>query len=170
MNTLIIVESPYKVPTIKSYLGKGYKVTACKGHVRDLPKSKLGVDIENDFALHGFLLDRPGALILQHSRLHHQVGQRRNRYRNRRARKHNQQRKQHNSRMIHAHQQKHDVSQKEKYSLARRQPRNPAELLCILNGKGSVPSDVCRNPPRRHERRIAGNSRHPDEDQPRQKQ
>ncbi|MBR6594546.1 MAG: type I DNA topoisomerase [Clostridia bacterium] len=50
MNTLIIVESPYKVPTIKSYLGKGYKVTACKGHVRDLPKSKLGVDIENDFA------------------------------------------------------------------------------------------------------------------------
>ena len=50
MNTLIIVESPYKVPTIKSYLGKGYKVTACKGHVRDLPKSKLGVDVENDFA------------------------------------------------------------------------------------------------------------------------
>lgn len=50
MNTLIIVESPYKVPTIKSYLGKGYKVTACNGHVRDLPKSKLGVDIENDFA------------------------------------------------------------------------------------------------------------------------
>lgn len=50
MNTLIIVESPFKVPTIKSYLGKNYKVTACKGHVRDLPKSKLGVDIENDFA------------------------------------------------------------------------------------------------------------------------
>lgn len=50
MNTLIIVESPYKVPTIKSYLGKGYKVTACKGHVRDLPKSKLGVDVDNSFA------------------------------------------------------------------------------------------------------------------------
>ena len=50
MNTLIIVESPFKVPTIKSYLGKNYKVTACKGHVRDLPKSKLGVDIEHDFA------------------------------------------------------------------------------------------------------------------------
>ena len=50
MNTLIIVESPFKVPTIKSFLGKGYKVTACKGHIRDLPKSKLGVDIENDFA------------------------------------------------------------------------------------------------------------------------
>lgn len=50
MNTLIIVESPYKVPTIKGYLGKNYKVTACKGHVRDLPKSKLGVDVENDFA------------------------------------------------------------------------------------------------------------------------
>lgn len=50
MNTLIIVESPFKVPTIKSFLGKGYKVTACKGHIRDLPKSKLGVDIENNFA------------------------------------------------------------------------------------------------------------------------
>lgn len=50
MNTLIIVESPFKVPTIKSYLGKGYKVTACKGHVRDLPKSKLGVDVDNNFA------------------------------------------------------------------------------------------------------------------------
>ncbi len=49
MNTLIIVESPFKVPTIKGFLGKGYKVTACKGHIRDLPKSKLGVDIDNNF-------------------------------------------------------------------------------------------------------------------------
>ncbi|PKM62487.1 MAG: type I DNA topoisomerase [Firmicutes bacterium HGW-Firmicutes-21] len=49
MNTLVIVESPSKVPTIKGFLGKGYKVVACKGHLRDLPKSKLGIDIENDF-------------------------------------------------------------------------------------------------------------------------
>lgn len=49
MNTLIIIESPTKAQTIKGFLGKGYKVVACKGHVRDLPKSKLGIDIENNF-------------------------------------------------------------------------------------------------------------------------
>lgn len=49
MSILVIVESPSKVPTIKSYLGKGYKVVASYGHVRDLPKSKFGVDLENDF-------------------------------------------------------------------------------------------------------------------------
>ncbi len=50
MNTLVIVESPSKANTIKSFLGKGYKVKASWGHVRDLPKSKLGIDVENDFA------------------------------------------------------------------------------------------------------------------------
>lgn len=49
MTTLVIVESPSKANTIKSFLGKGYKVKASKGHVRDLPKSKLGIDIENGF-------------------------------------------------------------------------------------------------------------------------
>ena len=49
MNTLVIVESPHKANTIKGFLGKGYKVKASKGHVRDLPKSKLGIEIENDF-------------------------------------------------------------------------------------------------------------------------
>lgn len=49
MTTLVIVESPTKANTIKSFLGKGYKVKASKGHVRDLPKSKLGISIENDF-------------------------------------------------------------------------------------------------------------------------
>ena len=46
---LVIVESPAKVKTIKKYLGKNYEVVASKGHVRDLPKSTLGVDVENDF-------------------------------------------------------------------------------------------------------------------------
>ena len=46
---LVIVESPGKVKNIKKYLGRGYEVVASVGHVRDLPKSKLGVDIENDF-------------------------------------------------------------------------------------------------------------------------
>lgn len=46
---LVIVESPAKASTIKSYLGSSYKVMASKGHVRDLPKSTLGVDIENNF-------------------------------------------------------------------------------------------------------------------------
>ena len=46
---LIIVESPAKANTIKKFLGGNYKVMASMGHIRDLPKSKLGVDIEHDF-------------------------------------------------------------------------------------------------------------------------
>ena len=46
---LVIVESPTKSKTISSYLGKDYKVLSSYGHVRDLPKSKLGIDVENDF-------------------------------------------------------------------------------------------------------------------------
>ncbi len=49
MSNLIIVESPTKVKTIKRYLSGDYEVIASKGHLRDLPKSKLGVDIENSF-------------------------------------------------------------------------------------------------------------------------
>lgn len=46
---LVIVESPAKAKTIKKYLGKGFEVVASMGHVRDLPKSRLGIDIENNF-------------------------------------------------------------------------------------------------------------------------
>ena len=48
---LVIVESPSKAKTIGKYLGPGYEVKASMGHIRDLPKSKLGVDLEHDFAL-----------------------------------------------------------------------------------------------------------------------
>ena len=47
---LVVVESPAKAKTINKYLGRDFKVVASMGHIRDLPKSKLGVDVENDFA------------------------------------------------------------------------------------------------------------------------
>ena len=46
---LIIVESPVKAKTIQKFIGKGYNVQSSLGHVRDLPKSKLGVDVDKDF-------------------------------------------------------------------------------------------------------------------------
>jgi len=46
---LVIVESPAKVKTIKKFLGKNYEVMASNGHVRDLPKSSLGIDVDGDF-------------------------------------------------------------------------------------------------------------------------
>ena len=50
MSDLVIVESPAKAKTIKKYLGNNYEVVASMGHVRDLPKARLSVDIKNDFA------------------------------------------------------------------------------------------------------------------------
>lgn len=49
MAKLVIVESPSKIKSVKKYLGSGYEVMASKGHIRDLPKSKLGIDIENNY-------------------------------------------------------------------------------------------------------------------------
>ena len=48
-NKLVIVESPAKARTIGKFLGRGYKVEASNGHVRDLPKSQMGVDVDNNF-------------------------------------------------------------------------------------------------------------------------
>ncbi len=62
---LVIVESPTKATTIKSFLGSGYKVVACQGHIRDLPKSSLGVDVENDFEPKYINIRGKGELISQ---------------------------------------------------------------------------------------------------------
>src|SRR5438874_11990169 len=48
-NTLVVIESPAKANTIKKYLESGYTVKASVGHIMDLPKSKMGVDIEHGF-------------------------------------------------------------------------------------------------------------------------
>ena len=60
---LVIVESPSKASTIKGYLGSNYKVIASVGHVRDLPKSTLGVDIENNFTAHYINIRGKGDII-----------------------------------------------------------------------------------------------------------
>ena len=49
MAKLVIVESPAKAKTIGKYLGKDYEVTASMGHIRDLPASQLGIDVEHDY-------------------------------------------------------------------------------------------------------------------------
>ncbi len=63
MANLVILESPFKVHTVKAHLGSNYKVIACNGHVRDLPKSSLGVDIEHDFEPHYINIRGKGDLI-----------------------------------------------------------------------------------------------------------
>ena len=49
---LIIVESPTKAKTISNFISKEYKIESSYGHIRDLPKSKLGIDVENNFLPH----------------------------------------------------------------------------------------------------------------------
>ncbi len=63
MANLVIVESPSKATAIKKYLGSNYKVIASKGHVRDLPKSSLSVDVENGFEAHYINIRGKGDLI-----------------------------------------------------------------------------------------------------------
>lgn len=60
---LVIVESPAKAKTIEKFLGKGYKVEASQGHVRDLPKSQLGVDPDNDFEMKYITIRGRGSIL-----------------------------------------------------------------------------------------------------------
>ena len=62
-NTLVIVESPAKAKTIGKFLGKKYTVKASVGHVRDLPKSQLGVDVDNDFELKYITIRGKGEIL-----------------------------------------------------------------------------------------------------------
>ena len=63
MANLVIVESPAKANTIKGYLGSNYKVIASKGHIRDLPKSTLGIDVDNGFEPHYINIRGKGDVI-----------------------------------------------------------------------------------------------------------
>ncbi|MDK6233637.1 type I DNA topoisomerase [Aerococcus sanguinicola] len=60
---LVIVESPTKAKTIEKYLGRNYKVVASKGHLRDLPKSKMGIDIENEYDPYYITIRGKGPII-----------------------------------------------------------------------------------------------------------
>ena len=60
---LVIVESPAKAKTIAKFLGRGYKVEASQGHVRDLPKSQLGVDVDNDFEMKYITIHGRGKIL-----------------------------------------------------------------------------------------------------------
>ncbi len=62
---LVIVESPAKARTIAKFLGKGYKVEASQGHVRDLPKSQIGVDTENDYAMKYITIHGRGKILMR---------------------------------------------------------------------------------------------------------
>lgn len=63
MSDLVIVESPAKANTIKKYLGKGFNVIASMGHIRDLPKSRMGVDVDNNFTPEYISIRGKAALI-----------------------------------------------------------------------------------------------------------
>ena len=65
MSILVIVESPAKANTIKGYLGQNYKVIASKGHIRDLPKSTLGIDVEKGFEPHYINIRGKGDVIAE---------------------------------------------------------------------------------------------------------
>ena len=60
---LVIVESPAKAKTIGKYLGRGYTVTASMGHIRDLPASTLGIDVENNYQPKYIIIKVKNALV-----------------------------------------------------------------------------------------------------------
>ena len=60
---LVIVESPAKVKTISKFLGKDYTIEASMGHLIDLPKSTIGVDIDNDFEIKYITIRGKGQLL-----------------------------------------------------------------------------------------------------------
>ena len=60
---LVIVESPAKARTIAKYLGRGFKVEASQGHVRDLPKSQIGVDVDKDFEMKYITIHGRGKIL-----------------------------------------------------------------------------------------------------------
>ena len=62
---LVIVESPAKVNTIKKFLGTNYEVVASQGHVRDLPKSSLGIDVDGDYEPHYITIRGKGELLAE---------------------------------------------------------------------------------------------------------
>ena len=62
-SSLVIVESPAKVKTIKKFLGSRYIVDASNGHVRDLPKSQLGIDVEHDYEPHYITIRGKGEVL-----------------------------------------------------------------------------------------------------------
>lgn len=68
-SNLVIVESPAKAKTINKFLGKDYHVEASMGHVRDLPKSKMGVDVANDFLPHYIIISKARKRVNQLKKL-----------------------------------------------------------------------------------------------------
>src|SRR5690606_23784908 len=63
VGTLVIVESPAKARTISKFLGRGYTVKASIGHIRDLPKSQFGVDVDNNFEPHYITIRGKGKIL-----------------------------------------------------------------------------------------------------------
>lgn len=69
MNNLVIVESPAKARTLSRFLGDDYRVEASFGHLIDLPKSKIGVDVDKDFSPQYFIMTDKGARVLELAKL-----------------------------------------------------------------------------------------------------
>ena len=63
--SLVIVESPAKARTIKKYLGRGYTVKASLGHVKDLPRKKLGVNVDKDFQPTYFVIPGKEKVVIE---------------------------------------------------------------------------------------------------------